>query len=67
VLPSLKGIEGAPKPAQGMIMGWFKESFAAGDATLKNGWLTRTKTGGYGTNYVQRSLITAIGLGANRP
>ena len=32
---------------------------AAGDATLKNGWLTTTKTGEYGTNYVQRALITA--------
>lgn len=26
-----------------------------------------TKTGLYGTDYVQRALITAIGLGANRP
>jgi hypothetical protein len=48
-------------------MGWFKGSIAAGDATLKNGWLTTTKTGVYGTNYIQRALITAIGLGANRP
>ncbi|HET8734784.1 MAG TPA: DUF1254 domain-containing protein [Anaeromyxobacteraceae bacterium] len=63
----LKGLEGAPKLAQGKIMGWFKESIAAGDATLKNGWLTTTKTGEYGTNYIQRALVTAIGLGANRP
>jgi hypothetical protein len=62
-----KGIEGAPKPAQAKIMGWFKGSIEAGDATLKNGWLTTTKTGEYGTNYLQRALITAIGLGANRP
>ena len=26
-----------------------------------------TKTGIYGTNYIQRALVTAIGLGANRP
>ena len=47
-------------------MGWFKEA-AAGDATLENGWIFTTKTGLYGTNYLQRALITAIGLGANRP
>ena len=63
----VKGLQGAPKLAQEKIMGWFKGSIAAGDATLKNGWLTTTKTGEYGTNYLQRALITAIGLGANRP
>ena len=26
-----------------------------------------TKTGIYGVNYIQRALVTAIGLGANRP
>ena len=26
-----------------------------------------TKTGLYGADYIQRALITAIGLGANRP
>ena len=38
-------------------------------ASLKreNGWLFTTKTGLYGTDYLQRALITAIGLGANRP
>ena len=38
-------------------------------AALKreNGWLFTTKTGVYGTEYLQRALITAIGLGANRP
>jgi hypothetical protein len=62
-----KGLQGVPKLAQEKIMGWFKGSIAAGDATLKNGWLTTTKTGLYGTNHIQRALITAIGLGANRP
>jgi hypothetical protein len=33
----------------------------------ENGWLFTTKTGLYGTDYVQRALVTAIGLGANRP
>ena len=38
-------------------------------ATLKreNGWLFTTGTGLYGTDYLQRALVTAIGLGANRP
>jgi hypothetical protein len=38
-------------------------------ATLKreNGWIFSTKTGLYGTDYIQRALITAVGLGANRP
>ena len=38
-------------------------------ATLKreNGWLFTTSTGRYGTDDLQRALITAIGLGANLP
>ncbi len=31
-----------------------------------NGWLFDTKTGIYGTDYLNRALVTAIGLGANR-
>jgi hypothetical protein len=33
----------------------------------ENGWLFTTKTGVYGTDYLQRAFITAFGLGANRP
>ncbi len=33
----------------------------------KNGWNFTTKTGVYGTDYLMRALVTAIGLGANRP
>ena len=62
-----KGIGAAPKPAQEVIMGWLKAGIAAGDLKLENGWLFTTKTGLYGTSYLQRALITAIGLGANRP
>lgn len=51
-----------PKAAQDQIMGHFK---AAGKD--ENGWVFTTKTGVYGTDYLQRALITAIGLGANRP
>lgn len=38
-----------------------------GDMTRQNGWAFTVKAGTYGTNYIQRALITAIGLGANRP
>lgn len=38
-----------------------------GDMTHENGWLFTTKAGVYGTNYIQRALVTAVGLGANRP
>ncbi len=62
-----KGMAGAPKPAQEVIMGWMKAGIAAGDIKLENGWFFTTKTGLYGTHYTQRALITAIGLGANRP
>ncbi len=33
----------------------------------ENGWGYTTKTGIYGTDYMMRALVTAIGLGANRP
>jgi len=62
-----KGLASAPKPAQGKIMEWMKEGAVAGDFKLEHGWLFTTKTGLYGTGYRQRALITAIGLGANRP
>ncbi|HMM90787.1 DUF1254 domain-containing protein [Bradyrhizobium sp.] len=32
-----------------------------------NGWGFTTKTGLYGTDYLMRAFVTAIGLGANRP
>jgi hypothetical protein len=62
-----KGLERVPKAAQEKIMAWFKGAIAAGDATDVNGWFFSTKVGTYGTNYTQRALITAVGLGANRP
>jgi hypothetical protein len=61
------GIAKAPKPAQDKITAWMKEGLVAGDAKLENGWTFTTKTGLYGTNYLQRALITWFGLGANRP
>lgn len=51
-----------PKFAQAKIMGHMKEA-----GTMVNGWTFSTKTGLYGTDYLQRAFITAVGLGANRP
>jgi hypothetical protein len=36
-------------------------------ATRVNGWGIMLKTGVYGTDYLDRTVITAFGLGANRP
>jgi hypothetical protein len=57
-----KALRGAPKAAQQKITAHFKD---AGE--LVNGWTFSTKTGVYGTDYLQRAFITAVGLGANRP
>jgi hypothetical protein len=62
-----KGIGEAPKPAQDKIMRHLKEGLLSKDFSLENGWLFTTNAGVYGTNYLQRALVTAIGLGANRP
>ena len=37
------------------------------DVMDENGFAFTTKTGIYGTDYLMRALVTAIGLGANRP
>ena len=63
----VEGINSAPTHAQNRIMEWMKEAIATGDAKMQDGWFFTTKTGVYGTAYRQRALITAIGLGANRP
>lgn len=51
-----------PETAQKKILGHFK---AAGSDI--EGWIFTTKAGVYGTDYLQRAFIAAIGLGANRP
>ncbi|HQR38089.1 MAG TPA: DUF1254 domain-containing protein [Blastocatellia bacterium] len=53
---------GVPKAAFEQIMASFKTA-----GTNENGFVFTTKTGIYGTDYLQRALITAVGLGANRP
>jgi len=62
-----KALQAVPKLGFGKIMGWMKGSIVAGMNKDINGWVFSTKTGIYGTEYLQRALITAIGLGANRP
>jgi hypothetical protein len=54
-----------PQVAFDRIMLHFK--FSDGDVKNVNGWGFTVKTGLYGTDYIQRALVTAIGLGANRP
>ncbi len=53
-----------PKIAFDRIMLQFKLNKEVKDV---NGWGFTTKTGKYGTDYLMRALVTAIGLGANRP
>jgi hypothetical protein len=57
-----KGLERVPKAGFEQIMAHFKSA-----GTEVNGWSFTLKTGIYETDYLQRALITAIGLGANRP
>jgi hypothetical protein len=57
-----QAIKGVPKPAFRKIMGYFKDA-----GKFENGWVFTTKTGVYTTDYLDRALITAFGLGANRP
>lgn len=54
-----------PQIAFGRIMLHFK--YSDGDVKDISGWGYTTKTGVYGTEYLQRALVTAVGLGANRP
>ena len=57
-----KGLQNVPKAAFEKVMAEFKKM-----GTPVNGWTYSTKLGVYGTEYLARALVTAIGLGANRP
>ncbi|MEZ0170681.1 DUF1254 domain-containing protein [Microvirga sp. TS319] len=57
-----KGVERAHRA------GW--EQITAGIpavGTLENGWVVATTLGRYGTDYLKRATVTAVGLGANLP
>lgn len=56
-----EAIKGVPKLAQVKVMEFAKK------VEPVNGWLIIPKAGIYGTDYVDRAFVTAIGLGANRP
>ena len=55
-------LKDVPKIAGGKVISYFKDA-----GKQENGWKFFTKTGVYGTDYLDRAFITAIGLGANRP
>ncbi|MGH6623294.1 MAG: DUF1254 domain-containing protein, partial [Burkholderiaceae bacterium] len=57
----------APEDALKRIVAWFRLGVSAGDAKLQNGWSFPVVAGTYGTNYIQRAMITYFGLGANLP
>jgi hypothetical protein len=57
-----QALQDVPRASIERITGQFR---SAGEDV--NGWVFTTKTGLYGTNYLQRALITYFGLGANRP
>lgn len=60
-------LQDVPQKGFQKIMNWFREGIAAGDNRYVNGWVYTTSAGLYGNNYIQRALVAAIGLGANRP
>lgn len=55
-------LRAVPKPTFAKILAYFDEA-----GRNENGWVFTTRTGIYGTDYLNRAMITAIGLGANRP
>lgn len=58
---TVSALQSVPKDGYAKIMSRFK------DLDDVNGWQFTTQTGQYGTDYLQRAMITAVGLGANRP
>jgi hypothetical protein len=63
-LPASFGValKAAPKLAHAKIM-----AHVRGAGAMVDGWSVMTRTGLYGTEYLQRATVAAIGLGANRP
>ncbi len=57
------GMKGARESGLKRIMAQQK----GGGLEVQNGWVVMLKTGVYGTDYVQRAFVTAVGLGANSP
>lgn len=57
-----QALQGVPKAGAEKIRAHLKQT-----GKNVNGWTYSLETGLYGTDYLQRALITDIGLGANRP
>lgn len=57
------GLTAAHEAGLKRIMGQQRQ----GGLKVENGWVVTLKTGVYGTDYVQRAFVTAVGLGANLP
>lgn len=60
--PVANRLQQVPQAAVEKIMGHVNTA-----GKLQNGWVFTVRTGLYGTDYLQRAFVTAIGLGANRP
>jgi hypothetical protein len=60
-------LQNVPKAALEKIMARLMARAQEGDPSATNGWNFPLKTGVYGTDYMQRALIAAVGLGANLP
>ncbi len=58
----INAIQKAPVIAQAKIATYGKTA-----VKRVNGWTFFLNTGSYGTNYLQRALVTEVGLGANLP
>ena len=63
----VQALQTVPDLAFTKIKAWFKDGAKTGDSISQNGWVLTLKTGLYGTDYIQRALVAAIGLGASRP
>ncbi|MDR7040699.1 hypothetical protein J2X36_005486, partial [Methylobacterium sp. BE186] len=57
-----EAIDQAPRQAQGRILEHMKAT-----GRHVNGWTFTTDGGDYGKDYLQRALVTAVGLGCNLP
>jgi hypothetical protein len=60
--PVAAAVDAAPKAGLERLKGRLAEE----QKKLINGWMVMTNTGDYGTDYVWRAVVTAVGLGANR-
>ncbi len=57
-----EALKKVPKDAAEKVIAYYKDG-----GKSQNGWIYFKQTGIYGTDYINRALVTAVGLGANRP